>query len=136
MEKTVCNLCKATLGVCSSGLEPIHKRGQTLEKVQRRATRGIKSLEELSYEERLFYLRLTTLKRRREGDMIQMHKIQNQIDQISWFAEPTTRESTIKNKPQLIKEIKPIMSQRENFFTKRAANQSNKLSKEKTMAKT
>ena len=63
-----------------------------------------------------------------------MHKIQNQIDQISWFAEPTTRESGIKKRPQLTKEIKPNKSQRANFFTNRVANQWKKLSEKTTMA--
>ena len=66
--------------------------------------------------------------------MIQIYKIQNQIDQISWFAEPTTRESRIKNRPQLTKEIKPNTTQRANFFTSRVAYQWNKLSEETTMA--
>ena len=47
-----------------------------LEKVQIRATRVTKSLEGLSYEERLLNLELTILERRLEKkDMIQMHKI-------------------------------------------------------------
>ena len=62
----------------------------TLEKVQRRASRVTISLEGLTYEERLFNYGLTTLERRRKReDMIQMCKIQNDRDQISWFANPT-----------------------------------------------
>ena len=63
----------------------------------------------LSYEERLINLKLINLERRCEkGDMIQKYKIQNQKDQISWFAEHITRESRIKNIPQLTREIKPV----------------------------
>ena len=58
------------------------------------------SEKELGYEERIFNLGLTTLDRRRErSHTIQIYKIQNQIDQISWFAKPTTKESSIKNMP-------------------------------------
>ena len=39
---------------------------RTLEKVQRRATRVVKSLEGLSYEKRLLNISLTSLERRRE----------------------------------------------------------------------
>ena len=61
------------------------------------------------------------------GDMFQMYKIQNQKDQIYWCAEPTTWESRIKNRPQFNREIKPNMTQRENFFTNRISNSWNKI---------
>ena len=47
-----------------------------VEKIQRRATKMIRGLSQMSYEERLQELKLPSLlHRRRRGDMIQMHKI-------------------------------------------------------------
>ena len=64
---------------------PYTKEGKRiLEKIQRRVIRVTKSLEGLSYEERLSNIGLTSLERRRErGDMIQMHKILKGSDQVT-----------------------------------------------------
>ena len=67
--------------------------------------------------------------------MIQMYKIQNHTDHISWFVEPTIRETRIKDRPNLAREIKPNTAQRTNFFTNRVANKWNKLSEETVKAK-
>ena len=51
---------------------------QTLEKVQKGATKLIRSSKTLPYKERLIHLRLPTLKfRRLRGDMIEVFKILN-----------------------------------------------------------
>ena len=54
-----------------------------IENVQRRATKIVRSIRNLSYEERLKHLGLPTLKYRRErNDMIQVYKIMNGIDKL------------------------------------------------------
>ena len=54
-----------------------------LERVQRRATRIIKGFKDLSYKDRLDRCELTTLKTRRDrGDMIEVYKIVNQLDNV------------------------------------------------------
>ena len=83
------------LGICSSRLEPIHiKDCRVLKKIQRNATKtsSLKHvLNNLSYEERLTNLGLTTLEVRRErGDLIQLFKIEKEMDQITWVS-PYTR---------------------------------------------
>ena len=62
-----------------------YRKGQSaaLEKVQRRATRMIKSIKHLPYSERLHILNLPSLKyRRTRGDLIQTYKIFNGIDNL------------------------------------------------------
>ena len=55
-----------------------------LEKAQRRATKIVPELVNLSYEERLHQLGLTTLeKRRTRGDLIEVYKIIRDVENIS-----------------------------------------------------
>jgi hypothetical protein len=54
-----------------------------IEKVQRRATKSIKSLRKLGYTERLKRLDLTTLEvRRQRGDLIQVYKMINKLEDV------------------------------------------------------
>ena len=56
-----------------------------IEKIQRRATKGLKDCKDLSYAERLKYLNLYSLKGRRiRGDLIQTYKIFNKVDNIEF----------------------------------------------------
>ena len=74
-------------------------RGDKLEveKVQRRATKLITSINHLPYENRLKYLKLPSLDfRRRRGDMIHVFKIMNGMDRLDphkFFIFP---EATVK----------------------------------------
>ena len=97
-------------------------------KYRKRATRTSSSLQGLCYPERLHNQGLSTLERRRErGDMIQQYKIQAGIDEISWFATPTTREGRSGHRAQLQREVRTSTAQRFNFYTNRIANNWNKL---------
>ena len=54
-----------------------------IESVQRRATKMVIEIRSLEYEDRLLELKLTTLEmRRKRGDMIQIYKIFNGIDEV------------------------------------------------------
>ena len=72
------------LEYASTSWTPIFKKDKfQIENVQRRATRLVKSIRHLSYEERLRALGLTSLEYRRErADMIQVYKIMHGIDKI------------------------------------------------------
>ena len=63
---------------------PMFKKGKTLiENVQRPATRLVKCLKHLSYEDRLKTLGLPSLEYRRErSNMIQAYKIMHGIDKV------------------------------------------------------
>jgi hypothetical protein len=79
------------------------RQSADIEGVQRRATKLIYDIKELSYEERLKFLNLPSLKARRvRGDLIQTYKIFNKVDDIDtacFFDFPITnitRNSTDK----------------------------------------
>ena len=63
---------------------PLYKKDKIIiENVQRRATRLVKCISHMSYEERLRHLGLPTLEyRRARADMVQVYKIINQIDKV------------------------------------------------------
>ena len=53
-----------------------------LERIQRIATKMVPELEDLTYEERLKEMHLTTLKERRErGDLITIYKLMNNLEE-------------------------------------------------------
>ena len=57
---------------------------EILEKVQRRATKLVKSISNLSYEERLKKLGMLKLEDGRvRGDLIQMYKIVNNLEKVN-----------------------------------------------------
>ena len=61
-------------------------KGQSIaiERIQRRATKLVKGCKNMSYDDRLKYLRLHSLKgRRTRGDLIQTYKIFNGIDDLA-----------------------------------------------------
>ena len=63
---------------------PLYKRQSiSIENVQRRATKRVQGLFDFSYEERLSYLNLPSLKYRRiRGDLIQLYKLVHGFDNL------------------------------------------------------
>ena len=62
----------------------LKRQSVAIEKVQRRATKMLPSLRDFSYEDRLKQMKLPSLKHRRQrGDLIQVYKIFNDIDDIA-----------------------------------------------------
>ena len=68
--------------------------------MQRRATKLIPRIRNLSYSERLSVLGLTTLEERRiRGDLIQLFKIKNGFNNVNWVRSPTLCSSLSQSGP-------------------------------------
>ena len=113
------------------------KHIEKLEKVQRRATKLIPGLKDLSYDERLRHLRLPTLVyRRHRGDMIEVYKLVHQIYDFTaeaivhlWNNKYKLRGNSLKLLPQNCPS-----ERRNNFFTLGAVRAWNKLPEEVVQA--
>ena len=78
------SLVRPQLEYCSTVWTVLFKKeASEIEKIQRRATKMIKNIKDLSYSERLRKLGLPTLEyRRRRADMIETFKIIHGIDKV------------------------------------------------------
>ena len=112
---------------------------QKVERIQRRATKGVPGLSSLTYEERLRHLKLPSLQhRRRRGDMIMTYKIVtgkvnlDREDFFSFAQNQTNRGSHPYKlgKPKAVKEV------RRNTFSTRVVNDWNNLPKDAVLAET
>jgi hypothetical protein len=100
-----------------------------LEKIQHRVTRMVPTLKRFKYERRLEILGITTLEeRRRRGDLIQMFKIYNRIEEMSLCKWPEfkSESATRGHQQKYLREICSIEA-RQNFLTNRVANAWNEL---------
>ena len=119
------------LEYCIQAWRPYRKKDiDTLERIQRRATKMIPELRDLSYEERLKECGLTTLQTRRlRGDQIEVFKILNgyeNIDRNMFFSlkkDSRTRGHEVK----LVKD-QCRLDIRKHSFSQRTINEWNKLS--------
>ena len=119
------------LEYCIQAWRPYRKKDiDTLERIQRRATKMIPELRDLSYEERLKECGLTTLETRRlRGDQIEVFKILNgyeNIDRNIFFSlkkDSRTRGHEVK----LVKD-QCRLDIRKHSFSQRTINEWNKLS--------
>ena len=106
-----------------------------IEKIQRRATKLVKSVTKLPYCDRLKMLGLTTLYYRRlRADVIQVYRIINKIDkfELSIFFHFNTRPSRY-NSVRLIKP-RALTTIRQNSFSHRVVNSWNYLPEEVVLA--
>ena len=118
------------LEYCIQTWRPYRKKDiDTLERIQRRATKMIPELRDLSYEERLKECGLTTLETRRLRDQIEVFKIVNgyeNIDRNMFFSlkkDSRTRGHEVK----LVKD-QCRLDIRKHSFSQRTINEWNKLS--------
>ena len=99
-----------------------------IENIQRRATKLVKDLSSLSYEQRILKLGIPTLIYRRErADMIQLYKIMNECDQAELHSITLTNDSCARgHKHKLVKRHYKYKTYMKNF-TARSINPWNSL---------
>ena len=119
------------LEYCIQAWRPYRKKDiDTLERIQRRATKMIPELRDLSYEERLKECGLTTLETRRlRGDQIEVFKILNGYENINrnMFFSLKKDSRTRGHEVKLVKD-QCRLDIRKHSFAQRTINEWNKLS--------
>ena len=126
------SLVRPTLEYASVIWSPYLKKDiVAIESIQRRATKLVKDLSSLSYEERMLQLGIPTLIYRRErADMIQLFKIMNNYDQADLHSITLTNDSNTRgHKHKLVKRHYKYKSYMKNF-TARSINPWNSLPSE------
>ena len=118
------------LEYCIQAWRPYRKKDiDMLERIQRRATKIIPELRDLSYEERLKECSLTTLETRRLRDQIEVFKILNGYENIdrNMFFAPKKNSRTRGHEEKLVKD-QCRLDIRKHSFSQRTINEWNKLS--------
>lgn len=102
---------------------------QSLEKLQRKATKKVLGLRNVPYEDRLTILNMTSLSQRRQKyDMIEVYKIMNgytDINSSNFFH--LRNNSTLRGHTQHLTSQRCHTNIRQNFFTQRIISQWNRL---------
>ena len=107
-----------------------YQRGDiaALEQVQRRATKIPRSLQQLSYINRLAAMNLMLLEDRRlRGDLIQSYKLEQGLETVMWHHPLVTGPVIGGKRGNIRREIVSSCAQRHNFFTNRVAKPWNQL---------
>lgn len=121
-------LVRPHMEYCIQAWSPyLRKDIDTLEKVQRRATKLVPALRDLPYEERLETLGLTTLENRRvRGDMLETYKILNGYENVDYtqFFQLAPKHGNITTRGHSLKlqKIRYRTQKRGNFFDARIVN--------------
>ena len=99
----------------------LKRQSKSIERVQHRATRLVFKPNTLNYSERMIFLRLPSLKFRRiRGDLIQVYKIMNGMDNLDWhdFFEKAAVNITRRSKNKLFVQFSRT-NKRKNAFSNR-----------------
>ncbi|KAG6933171.1 hypothetical protein G0U57_019969 [Chelydra serpentina] len=109
-----------------------------LEKVQRRATKMIRGLERVPYEERLKRLGLFSLEKRRlRGDIIEVYKIMSGVEEVNKEKLFTcSHNRRTRGHPMKLMGSRFKTNKRKFFFTQRTVNLWNSLPEEVVKART
>lgn len=127
------------LDYCAQAVGPVLKKDiNSLEKVQRRATKLVKGLRDVPYQERLKQLDLSSISERiKRGDMIETYKCITQKVNIEprQFFDPS---HNVRSRGHTLKVIKrkSRLQLRSHFFSNRTVNSWNMLPQEVVSART
>ena len=126
-----CSFVRPHLEYCIHAWSPYFKKDiEVLEKVQKRATKLLPWLRNLSYEDRLLRLDMPSLEQRRlRGDLIETYKIltrKEDLDPEIFFKYSTTGNLRGSNSMKLFKP-RTKMKVRQNFFSQRVIDYWNAL---------
>ena len=129
IEKMIQTLVKTHTDYGNSIWYPVTKKNkQAIENLQRRATKIVPEIKDLSYEERLRELYLPTLEyHRRRGNLIQMFKILHGIDDIDSSKFVTLNESTTRGHSLKLNKPRCLKSLQQNAFPARCIDDWNSL---------
>lgn len=103
---------------------------ETLEQVQRRATKLVDGIKKYSYEKRLKYLGLTTLyQRRKRGDMIEVYKLLTNKERIDsgQFFQRASMDHGLRGHSLKLYTKRARLESRRNFFSIRVIREWNAL---------
>jgi len=119
---------------CIQAWSPHFKKDiECLEQVQRRATKLVSGLRNLSYEDRLHRLKLTTLEKRRlRGDLIETFKIMTDREKVDKhdFFESSNSTYSLRGHEYKIAVQRNRTAARSAFFSQRVVGSWNKLPQE------
>ena len=113
-----------------------------LERIQKRATKLVKSIRNKTYDERLKFLNLQNLEDRRlRGDLIQMYKLVNGVERVRLvkglnYSNSLSLNLRRANNKRIVREINKKASCRFNFLTNRIVSKWNELSDHAISVKT
>ena len=101
----------------------------SIESIQRRATKSIPECRRMNYETRLKSIQLPTLEyRRHRGDIIQYYKIHKNLNKVNWYTKQniSSHEYPTRHHNTITREINKS-NIRFNFFKNRIVDQWNKI---------